>query len=410
MMKKMARMMLAVAMGAAVYAQAVDKQALIYNFGKNSGGYAPAGTLVMDAAGNFYGAANEGGVENQCCGTIFELSPKTGGGYSYSVLYTFSGVGDDSSPLGSMVMDSAGNLYGTAAGIDGEIFELSPNGSGGWTETVLYASTASAGVSPSPVVRDGAGNLYGTFEFGGKSNDGYVFELSPNGSGGWTLSHIIDFGGSDGAYPAAGLVLDSLGNLYGTTAAGGGSGGCTNGCGSLFEATPDGGGAWTVQMLYQFAGGNGSSPQAPLVIDASGNLYGVAATGGAKGYGLAFELEKTSHGWVGRTLHNFTDANGDGAAPNTGLVLAGGNLYGTTDAGGGGLTECVVFGFDGCGSAFELVPTGTAWQQHILHDFTGGKDGAFPTGLIINGSGDLFGMALTGGGRNGGVAFELSPK
>ena len=105
MMKRMARMILAVAMSAAAYAHAVDKQTLIYNFGKNSGGYAPAGTLVMDAAGNFYGAASEGGLGTECCGTIFELSPKTGGGYSYSVLYTFSGVGNDSSPLGSMATE-----------------------------------------------------------------------------------------------------------------------------------------------------------------------------------------------------------------------------------------------------------------------------------------------------------------
>ena len=153
-----------VTLALALCAQAGDKQNLIYNFNRGSGGYAPVGTLLMDSSGNLYGAANLGGNSNlnQCCGTIFEMSPKSGGGWTYSAIYTFTGFGNDSLPNGSLVSDASGNLFGSTTSFGfGEIFELLP-GADGWTETVLYTLESSDGVPPSPVVLDAGGNFYGT--------------------------------------------------------------------------------------------------------------------------------------------------------------------------------------------------------------------------------------------------------
>ena len=144
-------------------------------------------------------------------------------------------------------------------------------------------------------------------------------------------------------------------------------------------------------------------------MDASGNLYGTTGQGGTAGKGVAFELSLVSGVWEGHPLHSFTGANGDGAFPNTTLVLSGGNLYGTTASGGGGLNDCVIFGDFGCGSAFELSPSGTVWKTTILHDFTGGPDGGTPQGVILDASGNLFGLAQVGGSKAVGMIFELTP-
>jgi uncharacterized repeat protein (TIGR03803 family) len=389
------------------HAQATDRENLIYNFNRGSGGYGPGGTLVMDSSGNFYGAASEGNLSGFCCGTIFELSPKPGGGLAYSVLYTFSGIGNDSAPNGSLVRDAAGNFYGTTISFgDGEVFELSPDGSGGMTETVLYTLGSSDGPGPSPLVLDAAGNLYGTGHFGGAHSLGYVFEVSPNPGGGWTFQHIHDFGGLDGSYPTAGVIVDASGNLYGTTGEGGNSSNCSSGCGVVFKLSQNSG-KWTETVIHEFDGGNGSDPMGPLMMDAAGNLYGTAAVGGPKGFGVIFELTLVSGKWQATTLHSFTDAEGDGAAPNSALVLRNGNLYGTTGSGGGGLGECVSFGDAGCGSVFELSPSGSGWKETILFEFDGGTDGAFPDGVIFSSDGKAFGVAEAGGSSNAGVVYEL---
>lgn len=388
-------------------AQASDRQNLIYNFSRGSGGYGPGGTLFIDSSGNLYGAASEGNISGFCCGTIFELSPKAGGGWTYSVLYTFSGVGNDSLPNGSLVRDAAGNLYGTAVSFgNGEVFELSPNPSGGWYETVLYSLGSNDGTGPSPVVLDAAGNLYGTVNSGGAHNLGYVFQVSPNPGGGWTYQHLHDFGGVDGAYPIAGVIVDGSGNLYGATGSGGNSGNCPSGCGVVFKLAQNSG-TWTETVIHEFNGDNGSNSVAPLIMDTAGNLYGSTAVGGLNGFGLVFELTLVSGKWQAKTLHNFTDAGGDGAAPNSALVLRNGNLYGTTSSGGGGLGECVSYGDAGCGSVFELSPSGNTWKETILFDFDGGTDGAFPGGVIFNSSGKAFGVTEGGGSSNAGVIYEL---
>lgn len=403
----------ALAFGLALSTNAAEKQTVLYNFAKRSPtGWAPNSKLVMDAAGNLYGAASEGGVSTQCCGVIFELSPASGGGWTYNVIYTFTGQGDGAFPTGSLVMDAAGNLYGAGSGqsvgVNGEFFELSPNGSGGWTEKVLYAVPAADGGQSSPLVMDGSGNLYGANLGSGAHNAGYIFELSPGSGGAWTYQHLFDFNVSDGNFPAAGVILDAAGNLYGTTSEGGTSTNCPNGCGVVFELTQQSG-TWSESVLYEFNGSNGSDPQAPLTLDAAGNLYGTTVTGGSLGFGIAFELKKNARVWKERVLHTFTQANGDGAAPNTGLVLRGGNLYGTTVAGGGGLALCRSFTDVGCGTAFELSPSGATWKETILYDFTGGKDGASPSGLILDASGNAFGIAASRGVANAGLIFELTP-
>ncbi len=387
--------------------QAADRQNLIYNFNQNSGGYGPGGTLVMDSSGNFYGAASEGNLSGFCCGTIFELSPKPGGGLAYSVLYTFSGIGNDALPNGSLVRDAAGNFYGTAISFgNGEVFELSPDGSGGFSETVLYTMVSNDGTGPSPVVLDDAGNLYGTAHFGGAHDLGYVFEVSPDPGGGWTFQHIHDFGGLDGSYPSGGVIVDASGNLYGTTGEGGNSSNCSSGCGVVFKLSQNSG-KWTEKVIHEFNGANGSDSEGPLMMDAAGNLYGSAARGGPNRYGVIFELKPASGRWQASILHGFTDAGGDGAAPNSALVLRNGNLYGTTGSGGGGLGDCVSFGDAGCGAVFELSPSGNGWKETILWDFDGGTDGAFPDGVIFSSDGRAFGVAEGGGSSNSGVVYEL---
>ena len=244
---------LAAVLGLAVCAHAADKETRLYNFAQSTGGYYPSGKLLMDASGNLFGTTAQG-PGHEGAGTVFELSPASGGGYTYSVIYSFTGSVHEVGPNGSLVMDAAGNLYGSTVGATtGEIFELSPNGSGGWNESVLYALNSNEGTSTSAVVLDGAGNLYGTTASGGASNLGYVFELSPVSGGGWTFQHIYEFSGLDGFYPEAGVILDGSGNLYGTTSHGGNSFHCGNGCGVVFELSP-GSGSWTRRSFTPSAG------------------------------------------------------------------------------------------------------------------------------------------------------------
>jgi len=396
---------LVMAVGFAIGAQALDKEVILHRFNSGTGEFGPAGKLLIGKAGNLYGVAQEGGANGR--GVVFELSPSSTGGWSYNVIYTFLGVAGDGGPTGSLVMDAAGNLFGTANAYEGEIFELSPNTSGGWTETVLC--TITLGLSVSPVVIDGTENLYGTLAYGGYYGLGMVFKEARNADGVWQFQDLYDFNGADGAQPWGGVTVDAAGNLYGATAQGGTSTNCTSGCGVVFKLSESAGGVWRENVIHQFAGTNGSDPQGALMLDATGNLYGTTQTGGPKGFGIVFELIKSGSGWQSRTLHAFTDANGDGAIPNTALVMVNGNLYGTTDSGGGGQSLCGGWGAQGCGEGFELSLLGSQWQKTTLHNFTGGNDGAYPQGLMVDSNGNAFGMTHAGGTFNSGMIFELSP-
>jgi uncharacterized repeat protein (TIGR03803 family) len=252
-------------------------------------GNTPYGGLILDSAGNLYGACWGGGHKNY--GTVFELLPGKSG-WQEKTLANFNGL-NGSKPVGSLIFDSGGNLYGTtlnggASGFYGTVFELTPSATGAWTVTTLYAFDNYDGADPQgALVFDAAGNLYGTTVQGG-SGFGYVFELSPNASGMWNYTALLEFtGGTTGGYPGPTLIFDQGGNLYGTAFVGGEGNG-----GVVFELSPSAGGAWNQTILYNFVynGPNGSGPTGPLVLDSSGNLYGTTNAGGSSNEGVAYEI------------------------------------------------------------------------------------------------------------------------
>ncbi|MFZ0312326.1 MAG: choice-of-anchor tandem repeat GloVer-containing protein, partial [Candidatus Korobacteraceae bacterium] len=268
-------------------------ETVLYSFcpqgGFCSDGEEPVGSLIFDAAGNLYGTT-------QFSGGVFELTPDGNGGWTETVLHVFGGDGDGYYPEAGVVFDAAGNLYGTTSYGGyydyGTAFEVMPQAGGGWTETVVWSfGDGTDGAYPEAgLILDAAGNLYGT-------NLGTAFELiKPHSGGNWTEQVLHDFGGNnDGFAPYAGLVFDAAGNLYGTTYYGGTSGQHCNGgserCGIAFELTPEAGGRWTETVLHDFGNGSdGADPYASLILDSAGNLYGTTQKGGAYGYGTVFEL------------------------------------------------------------------------------------------------------------------------
>jgi uncharacterized repeat protein (TIGR03803 family) len=231
---------------------------------------------------------------------VFKVFPGAGGNWVERVLYNFtSSPTDGYGPDAGLSLDASGNLYGTTfagGGLsDGGIaFELIPTVKGDWTETVIHHfGDGTDGLNPQGTLAlDAAGNLYGTTNWGGASRQGMVFELSPTVGGSWTETVLHDFTGVDGASPEyAGLVFDSAGNLYGTTAAGGDSTNCVSGCGTVFELTPTGDGSWTESVLHDFSDGDGSTPSAGLILDTRGNLYGTTFSGGLNGNGTVFAIK-----------------------------------------------------------------------------------------------------------------------
>jgi uncharacterized repeat protein (TIGR03803 family) len=230
-------------------------------------------------------------------------------------------------------------------------------------------------------------------------------------AGGWSEKVLHSFNDTDGAYSSAGLIFDKNGNLYGTTLEGGDYGCSASGCGTVFELTPTAGGGWTETVLLNFNGSDGSGPQAGLIFDAAGNLYGTTVGGGTNcppfGCGTVFELTPTAGGgWTEKVLHSFGNGT-DGANPFAGLIFdAAGNLYGTTY--GGGTYRC---GASGCGTAFELTPAaGGSWTETVLYSFSRGNDGFEPeAGLIFDSAGNLYGTTAVGGTYDGGTVFELTP-
>ncbi|HSZ01526.1 MAG TPA: choice-of-anchor tandem repeat GloVer-containing protein [Terriglobales bacterium] len=330
----------------------------------------------------------------------------------YKVLATIDG-----GLWSGLTFDSKGNLYGvTTGGGDsgvGSIFEMTRNSRGGWTVTTLHSFDGTDGSSPNGgLIFDEAGNLYGTSPDGGAYDFGTVFELTP-GSDGWTFTVIHNFcaqyGCPDGEGPSAGLVRDKGGNLYGT--AGGGS----YGWGVAFELT-SGSSGWNETVLHSFAGppNDGGAIYAPLTFGGAGSLYGVTAEGGRYlsgnyGDGAVFKLTpKLGGGWGERVLFNFD--GGDGQGPTRGLLFdKSGNLYGTT-AGGG---ESCLGGF--CGTTFKLTRTSAGrWVHSVLYDFAKPQDGFEPiTGVVSDIAGNLYGTTATGGTGSCfdgcGVVYKLTP-
>jgi uncharacterized repeat protein (TIGR03803 family) len=408
-----------------------DAEKTLYNFTyrNQAGGDNPLAGLIFDQAGNLYGTTVEKGVNYW--GVVFKLAPNGDGTWTESVLYSFRDGSDGAYPWAGLIFDQAGNLYGTTSwGGDssctygygygcGVVFKLAPNSDGSWTESVLYTFTGGAdgAVPAAGLIFDQSGNLYGTASAGGAQGDGVVFELTPNADGTWTENVLHAFaGGKDGVGPVAGLILDQAGNLYGTTSGGGiiKCGGSGSGCGTVFKLAPNADGSWTETVLHAFAGGkDGVGPLAGLIFDQAGNLYSTASSGGAYGDGIAFQLKPTSGGkrWKETVMHTFAGGK-DGAGPLAALVFdASGNLYGTTEYGGHawcpGGSKNI-----GCGVAFELKPTsgGKRWKEHVVHAFL--KHEGWPVdSLVLDSSGNLYGTTQ-GTGRSildGGTVFEITP-
>lgn len=408
-------------------AWASPQERVIYSFwGTNGDG--PRAVLIRDALGNFYGTTYVGGAYGD--GTVFELTHISGGDWKGTLLYSFRGLSDGSKPGAGVIFDSAGNLYGTTmfGGTSGYgvVFKLTPT-SNGWNESVLYNFTGGndGGFPQAGVIQDAAGNLYGTTSAAGNSNCyglieyagcGAVFELSPVLSG-WSETTLHTFtGGSDGGTPMAGLIVDSAGNLYGTTMGGGTLNSCYDGCGTVFRLSPTGSGGWRETLLLQFRSATGAYPTASLILDSEGNLYGTTSGRGNTnancpyGCGTIFKLTPSSGGgWLASTLHIFTGGN-DGGEPMAGLVFdSTGYLYGTTYGGGSGNGGCYL----GCGVVFKLTPGSRGWNESVLHAFDTAQDGAGPlAGVLLDESGDVYGTTPSGG--NGlptgvGTVYEILP-
>ena len=372
---------------------------VLYAFAGGTDGQSPAAGLVRDPAGNLYGTTAYGGTFN--FGTVFKLDA-TG---RETVLYSFTGGTDGAIPLAGLIQDAHGNLYGTTehggdltcnSGVGcGTVFKLDTT----VKETVLYSFRGKPdGNSPiAGVIRDAAGNLYGSTPQGGAFSAGMVFKLDMTGKE--TVLYTFT-GGADGSYPDAAVIRDAAGNLYGTTQFGG-----TYNFGTVFKLDSIG----KETVLYRFRNGTkGLYPVGGVIQDKAGNLYGATEVGGAFSSGTVFKLDTTGQKTV---LHSFT-GGADGQNPVAGVIRdAAGNLYGTTQY-GGGLT---CFG-SGCGTVFKLDTTG---KETVLYRFTGGADGASPVaGLVRDAAGNLYGTAYFGGDLTGsfcsalggcGVVFKIAP-
>jgi uncharacterized repeat protein (TIGR03803 family) len=400
---------------------------VLYSFNQSPDGNYPTAGLVRDAAGNFYGATPGGGDlgPQQCqaqptgCGVVYELT-NSGGTWTQSIIHTFVPGTDGINPFGNLIFDSAGNLYGTTqyggTGCGGfygcgTVYELSPASGGAWTETVIYNFTGgSDGVYPEAgLIMDSAGNLYGTTGFGANSacntlGCGTVFKLTRGTGGTWTESLLYVFqGGADGGEPRSEVVFDAAGNLYGNTAIGGDLT-CNPpyGCGTVYKLSPASGG-WTETALHTFEGGiSGFFPNSGLTIDKLGNLYGNMSSGGASGYGYVYRLIPRAGGiFAFNSVYSFDLTHG-GRPENTPLV-SGGIVYGTASAGGGNNKLCP----SGCGGVFKLLPTGSGIHYAFL-GFGISSNGAAPMGnLIKDPVGNLYGTASAGGAHGYGTVFEI---
>jgi uncharacterized repeat protein (TIGR03803 family) len=360
----------------------------VFKGSDSNDGASPFGGLIMDASSNLYGTTGYDGTGdcrlgggNAGCGTVYELSPPTekGGPWTETVLYNFKGDADGQLPIGDLVFDKQGNLYGATqygGGYGscnpsfyqhcGTVFKLSaPKTKGGkWTEKVLHGFKGSTdGANPNGgLIFDSKGAIYGTTQFGGfEGGDcgaggcGTVFKLAPptTKGGAWSeeLLDRFDPGTSGAAEPEAGVTFGKNGNLYGTTFGGGNSG-----WGTIFELAPGAKGKWTERVLYHFRDGDdGGNPQASLVFDSKGDFFGTATDGGPVGGGTVFRMKPTSqgHGWSFSALYSFAGAP-DGPYPASKLLFdKAGNLYGTTQQSGNTGQNC---GHLGCGTVFEVEP------------------------------------------------------
>ena len=376
---------------------------VLHNFTGGGDGAGPVAGVTMDRAGNLYGTTDSGGyMGGECgayggCGTVYRLSHE-GSSWTLTPLHIFQGS-DGFEPYAGITIGPNGSLYGTTTvgggsggcqpGGCGTVFNLMPPAHfsahvlGGWSQNVLYRFTGSSdGGVPGygDVVFDLAGNIYGIANA--------VYKLTFSGEN-WTESVLSGVGGS----PEGAVLFDHAGNIYSTTLDGG-----INNNGTVFQLTPNGSG-WTLSTLYRFQGGSdGENPNAGVIMDAAGNLYGTTLWGGVGGGGTVYELSPSNGEWTHSILYGFS---GSGASFNNLTMDAAGNLYGTA-------TDDGAYGY---GVVFELSPhPGGTWTYTDLHDFTGGTDGKYPAGSVVfDASGNLYSTTYSGGADGYGTVWEITP-
>jgi uncharacterized repeat protein (TIGR03803 family) len=388
---------------------------IIYSFTGGADGGDPMSDLTLDAAGNLYGTTSGGGTGacNSGCGTVFELK-RTQDGWKEQVLYSFVGGRDGAGPEAGVILDKAGNLYGTTAGGGdnwGTVFRLAPDSHRGWTESILYTFTnGNDGANPqADLTFDAEGNLYGTtFAFDGY---GSVFDLIRQANGSWAEKTIHTFTGApDGTNPSSAVILDSVGSVYGMTEFGG-TERCLYvefrpGCGVVYKLTPTSDRNWTESVIYDFVRGGGSAvnPSAGLILDNVGHLFGTTLQGG-DGLGTVFGLTQSQKVWQQNVLYRF-NGNPDGRLPVGRVEMnAEGALFGATIQGGK----------NNFGTVFELKRSETnVWKERVLHSFGSAPDGSYPqAGIALDSRGHLYGTTSGGGGtacNNGcGTVYEITP-
>lgn len=328
----------------------------------------------------------------------------------FQVLHSFAGgATDGSGPATNLALDHLGNLFGitfTGGGNGcnlngcGVAFRLAPT-NGHWRESAFYdfVSPNDTGFSPDgSVAVDSQENVYGTEYVTGDAscNCGTVYQIM-RGAGGWTENILHSFVGQpgDGSFPSSGIVQDAEGNLFGSTF----SGGAAN-AGTIFELTPGSNGTWTYNVIYEFGSSSnldGNSPYGPLFIDSSGNIFGTTQVGGIYGDGAVFKLSPSGGVWTETVLYNFTLDSSQSQEPYGVVAGANGVLYGITLYGG----EYSV------GTMYELTPGVGFWNRSVLYTFTGGPDGAYPSSLLIDASGTLYGTSSYGGSYGYGNVFKF---
>jgi uncharacterized repeat protein (TIGR03803 family) len=377
---------------------------VIYSFAGDEDGEYTDTDLIIDGAGNLYGTSVQGGDFGG--GTVFQLAP-TGNTWVHTVLYSFTGGPDGGEPYKGVTLDSEGNLYGTAVtggsgsceGGCGVAYKLTDTG-GTWTQTVIHAFTGGDdGSGPGAgLTIDNRGNLYGMTPTGGAFGLGVIYQLHPDQSGNYTLKVIHTFTvGKDGATGSAGRLLLRGGHLYGVATTGG-----AHGQGVAFELTPTPNGKWQLKPIYSFKGQpDAGFPYGALTVDASGNLYGTTYYDGANDLGAVYQLAPKPTGeWKEKVLYSFQGGN-DGNSSIGSLVFdAAGNLYGTTSEGG-----------SGSGTIFRLSRNGDGtWTERVAHRFQGPPDGAFAyNGMVADGAGNFYGATVHGGANDEGAIYKFVP-
>jgi uncharacterized repeat protein (TIGR03803 family) len=413
-----AMMLVIVALASVAGAWAASGKVLHTFQGRNDGAF-PTGSLIFDGSGNLFGTASFDGAYRS--GTIFELTPAKHGRWEQRVIHAFTSGWDGADPGAGLVADRSGNFYGTTQSGGGGgctsgcgvVFKLTPPGAGGkWKETVLHLFRVSRG-GFDPVAKlafDTAGNLYGTTTEGGGYNIGTAFKMWPLKGGAWKERILRSFTQRDGGYTEVGLIPDDSGNLYGTTPYGG-----AYGYGTVFELKRSSSGKWDEIVLHSFQ--QDDETRGGLIFDPKGNLYGTTFHGGGNGCfggsgcGTVFELTPNDHGkWTESTLYIFAGGT-DGAGPSALIFDSKGNLYGTTQYGGGG--GC--YENYGCGTVFKLTQNSRGgWTEtlsYALNNIAGNSPGA---GVILDSSGNLYGTTEYGGSgtrcsEGCGIVFEITP-